>query len=350
MSTKLSEAFSHRDGQPQRILVTGGCGFVGHHFVEHVLKETDWEIEIIDKLSYSGDAAKVTELSVFDPDRVRLHWHDLRAPIMESLANEVGHIDYIVNFASESHVDNSIDQPVDFILNNVGLAVNILEFSRRAQVKKFIQISTDEVFGPAPNGIAFSEWTKHLPSNPYSASKSAQESIAISYWRTYGIPLFITNTMNMFGERQHVEKLIPKAIKCFLDGEPVPVHAQQIDGVWTPSSRFWLHARNHADALLWILREVEPDAYPESEHPTKFNISGDIELSALEIVQRIAEIMGVEADVEFVDYHSHRPGHDMRYALDGSKIHRRGWNPPVDFHKSLEHTVNWTVDHKDRWL
>jgi dTDP-glucose 4,6-dehydratase len=341
----------------KRILVTGGCGFVGHHFVEHVLKKTDWEIEIIDKLSYSGDAAKVTELSVFDPKRVNLHWHDLRAPIMESLANEIGEIDYIVNFASESHVDNSILSPVEFIHNNVMLVVNMLEYATQyGNIEKFIQISTDEVFGPAENNWSFKEWDVHLPSNPYSASKSSQEAIAISYWRTYGAPVFITNTMNMFGERQHPEKLIPMAIKNILEGKPVTVHAKSTAHpgskleAWTPSSRFWLHARNHADALLWILENRKPKMYPKSKRPEKFNICGDIELSALDIVQRIGDYMNVPYDYEFVDYHSHRPGHDMRYALNGSKILEAGWKPPVDFESSLERTIDWTIDHKDRWL
>lgn len=333
-----------------KVLVTGGTGFVGHHFVEHAIKSTDWEIEIIDKLSYSGDAAKVTELDCFDPNRVRIHWHDLRAPIMDSLAQELGEIDYIVNFASESHVDNSIVRPVEFIHNNVMLATNILEFASHNNIKKFIQISTDEVFGPA-HGPGFAEWDSHVPSNPYSASKSAQESIAIAYWRTYNVPVIITNTMNMFGERQHPEKLIPKAIKYLLDGKHVPVHAKQdLSGNWVASSRFWLHARNHADAILWILQTQEPEMFPAYEKPMKYNISGDIELSALDIVNQIAEIMEVNSLVEFVDYHSHRPGHDMRYALDGQKILRAGWLPPVDFHKSLEKTVGWTVKNKDRWL
>lgn len=334
-----------------KILVTGGTGFVGHHFVEHVIKSTDWDIEIIDRLDYSGDAAKVTELSCFDPSRVRLHWHDLRAPIMDSLRNEIGKVDYVVNFAAESHVDNSIERPAEFIHNNVMIAVNMLEYVRKNPVEKFIQISTDEVFGPASNHkLGFVEWDRHIPSNPYSASKSAQEAIAISYWRTYGVPLFITNTMNMFGERQHPEKLIPKAIACLLDGVPIPVHAQLQRGEWVASSRFWLHARNHADALLWLLINKEPQMYPDSHKPSKYNISGDIELSALSIVEQIATIMGTDALIDFVDYHSHRPGHDMRYALDGQKILSAGWLPPVDFQKSLEKTVVWTVENRERWL
>lgn len=338
----------------ERVLVTGGTGFVGHHFVEHILKQTDWEIEIIDKLSYSGDAAKVTELDSFNPDRVRIHWHDLRSPIMESLSREIGHVDYVVNFASESHVDNSILEPAPFIHNNIMLAVNMLEFARMRvlELKKFIQISTDEVFGPCYDEDGFEEWQVHVPSNPYSASKSSQEAIATSYWRTYGVPVMITNTMNMFGERQHPEKLIPKAIKLLSVGEPVPVHAQWDAATkkWNPSSRFWLHARNHADAILWLLREQTPQAYPQFTRPTKFNISGDIELSALEIVEQVAEIMEVLPSIELVDYHSDRPGHDMRYALNGDKIVRWGWVPPVDFHKSLERTVNWTIQNKNRWL
>lgn len=330
----------------KHVLLTGGSGFIGHHTVEHLLKNTDWRITVLDKLSYAGDVNKITDEEAFDRSRIRVMWHDLRAPIMDSLIERIGPVDYIINMASESHVERSIEDPNPFIMNNVALALNMLDYANVVKPEKFIQISTDEVYGPAPDDYDFKEWDTYLPSNPYSASKAAQESIAVSYWRTYGTPVAIVNCMNAFGERQHSEKFIPLTINRLMNGVPVPVHAELIEpDTWVPGSRYWLHARNAADALLFILKRIELEAYPDSDRPTKFNIVGEQELDNLQVVQKIASILSVEPKYEFVDFHTQRPGHDRRYALDGTKLHDAGWRPPFTLDQSLKKTVIWTLNH-----
>jgi dTDP-glucose 4,6-dehydratase len=327
----------------KHVLITGGCGFIGGHAIEHWLVKTDWRITSIDALRFAGDANGLTRSTHYDPSRVRLFWHDLRAPVPERLVQKVGAIDYLVNMASDSHVARSLEDPVPFVENNVSLALNVLEYARKARPEKFIQISTDEVFGPAPEGISYAENAALRPSNPYSASKACQEMIATSYWRSFGVPLIITRTMNNFGERQLGEKFVPMAIAKVLQGEKVMIHARRVGESWNPGSRVWLHARNHADALTYVLQEADPVTYRQGGVPVRFNVAGEREADNLEIAETIAEIVGKPLRYEFEDYHSSRPGHDLRYSLDGSAIRAAGWNQPMMFEESFEKTVRWYI-------
>jgi dTDP-glucose 4,6-dehydratase len=256
-------------------------------------------------------------------------------------------VDYIINVASESHVDRSILYPADFIINNVSLMCNILDWAKtQSNLEKFIHVSTDEVYGPAADGHKHKEWVDaHLPSNPYSASKSAQESIAFSYWRTYGLPIAITNTMNIIGEMQDPEKYVPLVIKKVINGEVVSIHGTPEGKI---GSRFYLHARNQADGLIHILTQKFLK-YGESEKLLKYHIVGEKEMNNLQIAQLIASIIGKQLKYEIVDFHSSRPGHDLRYALDGEKIKETGWTPPISLEDSLFRTINWTLKHPE-WL
>ena len=243
-------------------------------------------------------------------------------------------------------MDRSIEEPVPFIENNVSLACNMLEWARFSDIEKFVHVSTDEVYGPAPVGHAHREWMdQYFPSNPYSASKAAQESIAYSYWRTYGVPLIITNTMNIIGEMQDPEKFIPMIMKKVIDGETVTIHAAPTGEI---GSRFYLHARNQADALLHALTQPTP-AYGETQAPQKFHVVGEREVDNLEMAELVASYVGKPLNYELVDFHSSRPGHDLRYALDGGKIANTGWKAPLSLEQSLERTVQWTLDHPE-WL
>lgn len=332
-----------------RVLVTGGCGFVGHHLVEHLLQTTDWHVVVVDSLTYAGRVDRVTTMKGYDPDRVTLIWHDLRAPIFGHLDRRIGDVDAVLHLAAESHVDRSIVDPVPFVRNNVDVTLTMLEWARTRELAHFVQVSTDELYGPAAPGQSHVEWDPVIPSNPYSASKAAQEALAIAYWRTYGVPTVIANFMNMFGERQHVEKYVPKVLRAVLRGETITVHARPDGrGGWEPSARHWLHARNHADALRWLLTETTPAAYPEASRPDRWNVAGD-ELDVLTIAHKIAAAAGRPLRCEFEDYHSSRPGHDHRYSLDASKIREAGWKPPVGLDESLERTVRWTMAHPE-WL
>lgn len=327
----------------KKLLLTGGCGFIGHHIVEHFLNKTDWDIIVLDGLTYAGDCNKLLDIPNYDKNRVRILWHDLRSAIMPTLMGNIGDIDYILNVASGSSVDDSIANPVAFTHNNVMLALNMLEYARQIQPAKYIQISTDEVFGPAPEGIFFKEWDLQLPSNPYAASKSAQDAITIAYWRTYNVPVMLTHTMNNYGERQDIEKLIPKSIRYIIEGKKIPIYSEKVDGKWISGSRVWLHATNHADALLYLLQNVEPDKFPKTDRPSSFNIAGLTERSNLEIVETLGDIIGNKPRVEMVDFHASRPGHDRRYALDGTKLVKHGWTPPIAFLDSLERTVRFAI-------
>jgi dTDP-glucose 4,6-dehydratase len=251
---------------------------------------------------------------------------------------------FIFNVASESHVDRSITDPGPFIENNVRLITNVLEIAKVIRPHAVLQVSTDEVYGPAK--VDHPEWSPILPSNPYSASKACQEAIAFSYWRTYGVPVMITNTMNIFGEMQDPEKFVPKIMRSLLRGDTIPVHVSA-DGI--PGSRYYLHARNQADALVHLAMNVDQMPYPKADRPPRYNVVGDREVDNVEMVHLIAELMGVKPKISKVDFHTSRPGHDLRYGLDGSKIRDFGWKAPKTFEESMRTTVGWTLANTE-WL
>lgn len=325
-----------------RVLITGGCGFVGHHVVEHFLKNTDSEIVIFDKLTYASNGfERLRDIEAFTDERVTVYPVDLTQPITAGVAKEVGQVDVILHLAAESHVDNSITEPVPFVMSNVAAALHMLEFARdQKHLAMFVNFSTDEVYGPAPEGVNHPEYFWHRPSNPYAASKSAQEAIGIAYENTYGVPVITTHTMNVFGERQHPEKFIPMVIRSVVHGYPVTIHANK--DRTQAGSRFYIHARNVGAALEHIIG-LGYHGYDE------FNIVGEKEVDNLTLANLIASYVGGELNYEMVDFHSSRPGHDLRYALDGTKLAETGFVLPVDFENSLRKTVEWTLNRRD-WL
>ena len=348
----------------RRVLLTGAGGFIGAHTIVHLMANTSWDLVCIDSFRHRGRTDRVAHVLKDNPEwksRVQVVTHDLNAPMSPQLVSKIGRIDYVINMASESHVDRSIEDPVSFILNNVNLTLNMLEYARIAKPITFIQISTDEVYGPAKDGYEHKEWDTMLPSNPYSASKAAQEAIAISYWRTYGIPVVITNTMNNFGEMQDTEKFIPMIIQRVNKGEMVTIHGSE-DYI---GKRHYLHARNHADAILFILENLPASKYKElqeislmedgsletgiADRPDRYNVVGETEADNLDMAEKIAAFMNKPLYYRLVDFHKGRPGHDRRYALSGEKLQRLGWNPPINFEDSLKSTVEWTLNHKE-WI
>lgn len=334
----------------KRVLLTGAGGFVGCHMLRHLLMNTDWQIVCPVTFRHRGNGDRIASSIENRPEyqqRVEVVMCDLSAPIPVTTINRFGEIDAVLNIASESHVDRSIADPVGFIRNNVDLMLNMLEYARVVKPKLFLQMSTDEVFGETGQDHPHQEWDPLVPSNPYSASKAAQEEICIAYWRTYNVPLILTNTMNMFGEMQDVEKYFPKVIRRLKRGEAVSVH---VDSNGELSSRNYLHARNFADAWLYLLENVTASAFGETNRPDRYNISGDKEVDNLEFAKMIAAAMDIaDPRLELVNFETSRPGHDMRYALDGSKIAALGWKAPVQFEASLAKAVQWTLDHPE-WL
>lgn len=334
----------------KRILITGGSGFIGHHIIEHLLKNTDWDIVTLDRLSLSGNWNRLTSLEVWPEHGHRVYplVHDLRYEINPWVAAEIGQVDYIFHLSASTHVDRSIADPMSFVLDNVVATTNLLEFAKEQKsLESFLYFSTDEVFGPAPEGVAYKEWDRYCSGNPYAAAKAGGEEMAVAYANTYGMPILITHTMNVFGERQHPEKFIPLVIKKVLADEVVTIHANKERN--KAGSRFWIHGRNVAAALLFILENAKLSSEHPHPHCDKFNIVGEKEVDNLEMAQTIARILGKELKYEMVDFHSSRPGHDLRYALDGTKLKEMGWDLPVDFEHSLARTIEWTIKN-DKWL
>lgn len=340
-----------------KIMITGGCGFAGHHTVEHFLKETDWDIVILDKLTYAASGLdRVRDIDAFDDKRVSFFSVDITRPISIGIQQECEDVDYILHMAAETHVDNSITDPGPFVYSNVVGTYNILEFAKNINDKSglgaFVYFSTDEVYGPAAinkytelgNGYmltltgAYREWDRYNATNPYSATKAGAEQLTLSYMNTYSLPGFIVNCMNLFGERQHPEKFIPLCIRKILHSEEITIHGTP-DG--KSGSRFYIHCRNMAGAVHWLL-----DKYNQRD---KYNIVGEKELSNLELAQKIADIMGRHLKYKIVDFHSTRPGHDLRYGLDGTKLKNMGYKIPITIDESLRRTVEWTLNDK-KWL
>lgn len=335
----------------KRILITGGAGFIGHHFIEHLLKNTDWEIIVLDRLSYASSGYdRLRDINIFDEKRVKIFTADFTLPIEEGLEKELGQLDYIVHMGAETHVDNSISNPIKFFKVNLMGTVEMLEFARKQNhLKKFIFFSTDEVFGPAPKNINYKEGDRHNPGNPYSAAKAGAEDACVAYANTYRRPIMITNTMNVFGERQHPEKFIPMTVQKVLANETVRIHANKEKT--EAGSRFWIHARNVSSALLFLLEKVDEILDIKDASKGKFNIVGEKEIDNLSLAKLIANILGKELKYEMVDFHSSRPGHDLRYALDGNKLEKLGWHHPMPLEVSLSKTIRWiTAPENKRWL
>lgn len=326
----------------EKILITGGAGFAGHHVVEHILKNTDMTVVVWDNLTYAANGwNRLRDIGVFDYERVIPLSVDITQPITEGVINETGYVNWIVHMAAETHVDRSITNPEPFVRTNVLGTMHVLNYAVHHRPEQFVYFSTDEVFGPAPEGVAYKEWDRYDSGNPYSASKAGAEELALAYANTYKLPVLVTHTMNLFGERQHPEKFIPLVIKKVQKGELVTIHANPTRD--KAGSRFYIHCRNMADALLYAMNYKQWNR-------NKLNIVGTKEMDNLELAQFIANIVGKPLHYEMVDFHSSRPGHDLRYALDGNKLYNElGWKAPVDFEDSLAKTIEWTLEHPD-WL
>lgn len=337
----------------KRVLVTGGAGFIAHHLIGQILKTTDWEIVSLDRLDYSGNLNRLHDLMLSFPEeerkRVKIVHHDLKASINPLVKSEIGSVDYILHLAAGSHVDRSIKYPMEFVLDNVVGTCNILDHAREQDwLERFIYFSTDEVFGPAPNGIMYEENDRYNSTNPYSATKAGGEELAVAYENTYNLPIYITHTMNVFGQRQHPEKFIPMCIRKIKDGEVVDIHSDPTKT--TPGSRHYIHAEDVASAILFLLnkKQISEMTWGGAKCP-KFNIVGSEELNNLELARIIAQAQDKELKYQLVDFHSSRPGHDLRYALSGDKMKVMGWEPQKSVKDRIVEVVNWTLEN-DRWI
>lgn len=324
-----------------KILITGGCGFVGHHLVNHFLLNSNSEIIVLDKLTYASFGfQRIRDINCYNDSRVRLLTTDFSHPVEDGIINECQDVDIIVHMGANSHVDRSITDAVPFVIDNVLGTTHILNFARKLpKLKRFIQFSTDEVCGPAQWWQEFDEQAMYNSKNPYAASKAGAEQMCVAYENCYKVPVFIIRSMNIFGERQHPEKFIPNTIGKVLRGEEVIIHADK--ECKRAGSRMYIHARNVTAAIDFLISEGETGEI--------YNVVGEREVDNLTLALMIADFVGKPLKYKMVDFHSSRPGHDLRYALDGRKIHDMGWRVPMTFDDSLRKTVEWTLN-RPEWL
>jgi len=337
----------------KRVLLTGVSGSIGCHFFAHFMTNTDWHVVGVDSFRHKGWYDRLQAMFDHHPEwreRFTLITHDLTVPFSPITKRKIGDIDYIIAMASLSDVEASIQDPVPFIQNNINLTLNLLEYAREINPEVFIQISTDEVYGAVETKYddLCKEWAPIVPSNPYAASKACQEAIAISYWRTYGIPLVITNTMNNWSEMQSASKFPVIIQKALMTGKKVTIHGESNGQI---GSRSYIHSRNFADAILFILKNTTPYKHQplKADKPDRYNIAGDVQLDNLELAQLIADLMGKKLDYEIKESHSQRPGHDPHYGLDMTKLKKLGWTAPVDFKTSLKNVIEWQTAHPE-WI
>lgn len=337
------------------VLITGGAGFIAHHVIDTILRETDWKIVSLDRLDFSGNLNRLYDiLETYDQStksRVKIVYHDLKAEINPLINSLLGDVNIILHLAAGSHVDRSIEFPMEFLMDNAVGTVNLLQYARTLKnLERFVYFSTDEVFGPAPVGINYKEFDRYNSTNPYSASKAAAEEFCVAFENTYKLPIYITHTMNVFGERQHPEKFIPMTIRRVKNGEKVSIHSDHTKTI--PGSRHYIHAKDVASALMFILNldrnSIVVDDYGGAKCP-KFNIVGAEEINNLELAQMIAKAQGMPLNYEMVDFHSSRPGHDLRYALSGEYMRKLGWYPKITLTERISEVVNWTLAN-EKWL
>ena len=331
-----------------KVLLTGIGGAIGAHVMAHIFTNTDWEIIGLDSFRQKGYRDRIIDFTADHPEwkkRLTVHQVDLACPISNTLRDAIGPVDYILHLAAISDVQYSVENPRYTVINNVESTMTMLDYAKENPHKAFIYFSTDEVYGPTRKGEAHKEWDVMRPSNPYAASKGMGELIAHAYWRAGWVKLIITNTMNNFGETQGRTKY-PAMIQSWLQkGEKVIVHGNENE----IGSRFYIHSRNAADGLLFILKNNPPYLHKQGEidEPDRYHIVGVEQLNNLELAQLIAELMGKKLDYELKDFHKDNPAHDIHYGMQDNKLRKQGWKPPVSLRDSLKSTIEWQKENPE---
>jgi dTDP-glucose 4,6-dehydratase len=313
-----------------RVLVTGGAGFIGSNFVHRLLARVpDAHVVVLDALTYAG---RRENLDGIPAKQLTFVHGDIRDP--KAVETAMAGCDFVLNFAAESHVDRSIETPGEFIQTDVYGVFVLGEEARRVNPKRFIQVSTDEVYGEVLEGHSTEEWPLN-PRSPYAASKAGGDRLAYAYHCTYGLPVVVTRCSNNYGPRQYPEKLVPLFVTNAIDNEALPVYGTGLN------RRDWLHVDDHCDALLTLL------AHPGIEGET-FNIGAQHELDVLTITDTLLSLLGKPKTL--IRYVEDRPGHDRRYAVDSSKLTRvTGFEPRIDFPTGIRQTVEWFQKNESWW-
>lgn len=314
-----------------KYFITGGCGFIGSNFVRYILnKDSNAIIINLDKLTYAGNPKNLEEFK--DDERYIFYHGDIcDSNIVKKIFNK-HKPDYLVNFAAETHVDRSLGKPDDFIQTDVFGTFILLEAARDFGVKRFVQISTDEVYGSIEKG-SFSETDTLMPRNPYSASKAGADRLAYSYYTTYNLPVIITRASNNYGPYQYPEKLIPLFVTNAMEDKSLPIYG---DG---KNVRDWLYVEDHCDAIQFVIDNgIVGEIY---------NIGGGNEMANIEITDLILKEISKPDSLK--KYVKDRLGHDRRYSLDCEKLKELGWHPRHDFPEAMHNTINWYIENEDWW-
>lgn len=330
----------------KNILVTGGAGFIGSNFIKYVLEKNEYNVINLDLLTYAGNLENLKDIS--NPDKYTFIKGDICDKDLVQSIFEKYDIDTVVNFAAESHVDRSIENPEIFLQTNVYGTVNLLENAKKywkidkenkysteyKQGVKYLQVSTDEVYGALGKTGMFTEDTNIQPNSPYSASKASADLFVRAYHNTFGLPTNITRCSNNYGPYQFPEKLIPLMINNCIENKSLPVYG---DGM---QIRDWLHVKDHCTAIFTVLQKGKIGEV--------YNIGGNNEKANIEIVKLIINALGKSEDL--ITYVKDRPGHDRRYAIDNSKItNKLGWSPSYTFEQGIKETVQWFIDNQE-WM
>ena len=314
-----------------KILVTGGAGFIGSHFVRsQLLEESNWsEIIVLDALTYAGNLENLN--GIFENPRLKFINGDItNVPLVQSISAGVN---TIVNFAAESHVDKSIESSAEFIRSNVLGTHVLLESALRNNIQRYIQISTDEVYGSIDTG-SWDEKEILSPNSPYSASKASADLIALSYFRTHGLDIRITRCSNNYGSHQHPEKMIPASIIRLLQGSKILIYGNG------QNQRDWLHVSDHCRAISLVIEKGQPGEI--------YNVGGGTELDNVQLAKALLRISGKSE--EFIQFIEDRKGHDRRYSVNYSKLtNLTGFSPSVDFETGLQKTYQWYLDNENYW-
>ena len=312
------------------ILVTGGCGFIGSNFIHYMLSRYSARITNLDKLTYAGNLENLKAVET-NPLYTFVKGDIAQAADLERLPDG---IEVIINFAAESHVDRSITDPDAFIETNICGTYRLLEFAKQRSIKRFVQVSTDEVYGSLPESGKFTETTPLAPNSPYSASKASADMLAMAYHHTFGLPVLITRCSNNYGPFQFPEKLIPLMISNAIEGKELPVYG---DGL---NVRDWIHVEDHCEAIRLVAERGRVG--------NVYNVGADNEWTNIEIVKGLLDILGKPHSL--IKFVKDRPGHDRRYAIDNGKIKRElGYRAKKDFRQGLEETVKWYLENSEWW-
>ena len=324
----------------KNLLVTGGCGFIGANFIRFLLKRDDFKGRIInvDKLTYAGNKDNLIDIEKDFFERYVFIRADINDKVTISYIFKVFNIDAICHFAAESHVDNSINSPNEFIHTNIVGTFTLLEISRISNIKLFYAVSTDEVFGSIKEG-SFTETSRYNPSNPYSASKASSDHLVYSYYKTFDLPIITSNCTNNYGPYQFEEKLIPLVIYNAINNKKLPVYG---DG---KNIRDWLYVEDHCNAIWTIMTKGKIGEY--------YNIGGGCEINNIDMVKKICNIIDSfkifkESRLDLISFVEDRPGHDFRYSLDYTKLSNElGWYPLENIDTGLYKTVEWYLN---KWM